>query len=554
MADDFDKYLRFLAPAAAAVAALIYGLTRRPNKPKPLPKRDTFPNTADLSLPQSFTFRSVTVPAQPGHPASPAPARKTLNLETPDFTPISGAEAKKLASGIGSAWRNPFFGRRDLIPPATDPRTSVIDRAMVGQGLITPEELTELHKIGDQMEQVRPDLARVHHVADQAVKQDREERERLKQQKKAESAERKRLRAEAVAKRKQTDIFFLGRGVSKGLSDRRSNVEKLQAQNLPILATPSDVAQALGITIPRLRWLAHHSEAAGVTHYIRFTIPKKSGGTRNLSAPHRDLAAAQEWILTNILKKIPTHNAAHGFVPTRSTLTNAKPHVNRHVVVNTDLENFFPTITFPRVAGIFRQLGYSPAAAAILALLCTECPRRQVIYAGKIFHVATGPRALPQGACTSPALSNLAARRMDSRLAGIAIKLNWTYTRYADDLSFSADKESADKVGYLLARVRHIAQDEGFAVNETKTRVLRQAAAQSVTGIIVNQRPNIPRKQVRRIRAILHRAKTEGLKAQNKQNLPHFDSWLRGMIAYIHMVNPQQAKPLRESYQALAMS
>src|SRR5204862_6251066 len=110
-------------------------------------------------------------------------------------------------------------------------------------------------------------------------------------------------------------------------------------------------------------------------------------------------------------------------------------------VVNADLTEFFPTITYPRVRGIFKQIGYSPAVATILALLCTESPRRTVVYAGKTFHVATGPRALPQGACTSPALSNLAARRLDSRLAGIAAKLGWQYTRYADDLSFSADAD-----------------------------------------------------------------------------------------------------------------
>src|SRR5439155_13412353 len=123
-----------------------------------------------------------------------------------------------------------------------------------------------------------------------------------------------------------------------------------------------------------------------------------------------------------------------------------------------------------------------------------DSPRRQVLYAGKPFHVAIGPRALPQGACTSPALSNLAARRLDSRLSGIARKLEWSYTRYADDLSFSADGETAKKVGYLLARIRHIAQGEGLTVNEAKTRVLRPSAAQAVTGVVVNKRPGIPRK------------------------------------------------------------
>ncbi len=196
------------------------------------------------------------------------------------------------------------------------------------------------------------------------------------------------------------------------------------------------------------------------------------------------------------------------------------------------------------------MLGYSPAAATILALICTECPRREVVYAGQRFHVATGPRSLPQGACTSPALSNLAARRLDARLAGIATRLGWTYTRYADDFTFSADGEASKKVGYLLARIRHITQDEGFKVNEKKTRFLRRKARQTVTGIVVNDRLGISRKTARRLRAILHRAKSEGLAAQNRQQIPHFPAHIGGMIAYIEMINPKQAAPLCAALQA----
>jgi RNA-directed DNA polymerase len=496
----------------------------------------------------------VSTPSWPASPRAEPPRLhvEPLNLDAGVFKPIGDAQATREARGAGSLWGNPWFGRRDLIPPPEDSRTNIIDRAMVGQGLITPEELVDIHTVGRQMDELRPDLSLAQDAAAQAVVDDRAARAQLREQKKAEAAERKRLHAEGVARRKATDIVFLGRGVSKGLADRRSHVEKLQTAGLPILATPADIATALGLSIPRLRWLAFHSDASAVSHYVRFAVPKKSGGQRMLAAPQPELAATQEWILTNILEKIPTHDAAHGFVAGRSTVSNATPHVNRDVVVNTDLRDFFPSITFPRVAGLFRQLGYSPAAATILALLCTDAPRRKVVYAGKPFFVAAGPRALPQGACTSPAISNLVARRLDSRLTGIARKLGWTYTRYADDLSFSADADAAKQIGYVLARVRHIGQDEGFAVNETKTRVLRQANRQLVTGVVVNDRPGVDRVTVRRLRAILHRAKYEGLAAQNREKLPHFEAWISGMIAYIHMVNPKQAVPLRDALSAVA--
>jgi retron-type reverse transcriptase len=444
-----------------------------------------------------------------------------------------------------------WFGRRDLIPPAHDTRTNLIDRAMVTHGLLTPEELEHIHKIGAEMDSVRPELDQAGRMADEAVKRSEAEREAIKQQKKQESAERKRKRAEAIAHRRETDIIFLGRGVSRGLADRRANVEKLQQLLLPVLATPAELAAALGIPIPRLRWLAYHNEAATRTHYVRFSVPKKSGGTRELAAPHKNLRHCQEWILQNILDKLPVHGAAHGFTRGRSTVTNAAGHAGREVIVNTDLKDFFPSITFPRVAGMFRGMGYSPAVAAILALLCTESPRKTVEYSGTVYHVATGPRALPQGACTSPALSNRAAQKLDMRLSGISAKLGWSYTRYADDATFSATGEAAARVGYLLARIRHIAQDEGFAVNEEKTRVLRRNASQRVTGIVVNSRPAAPRKLVRQLRAILHRAKTEGLAAQNRGRAENFTAWLGGMIAYVAMVNPDQGRPLQTQFAAL---
>src|SRR5438094_9100162 len=112
----------------------------------------------------------------------------------------------------------------------------------------------------------------------------------------------------------------------------------------------------------------------------------------------RELPATQEWILINILEKLPTHAAAHGFVIGRNTVSNASPHVQRDIIVNTDLRDFFPSITFRRVAGLFREIGYSPAAATIFALLCTDAPRREVSCAGKTFYGAGGPPALPQGA------------------------------------------------------------------------------------------------------------------------------------------------------------
>ena len=137
-------------------------------------------------------------------------------------------------------------------------------------------------------------------------------------------------------------------------------------------------------------------------------------------------------------------------------------------------------------------------------------------------------------------------------------KLGWNYSRYADDLSFSAsqsdDHEREKQIGYLLARIRHISEDEGFSVNEKKTRVLRNHTRQVVTGVTVNDRVNVPRNTYRRLRAILHRAKFEGLEAQNRDEHPNFRNWVEGMIAWIEMVNPDRGQKLRGMYAQVSQS
>src|SRR5262245_14227427 len=202
-----------------------------------------------------------TSPRTLGAKQPAAPVKLSLaQLDAGAFAPLSDDEIRKRARSAGRSLWNAWFGRRDLIPPASDPRTQLIDAGMVGHGFITREELVEIHEVGAQMDLVRPDLALADAAARAAVAQSQEERKALKEKKKAEAAERKRQLAAKVAHRRATDIVFLGRGVSHGLADRRSDIEKLQRQGLPLLSTPADVASALGLEIKRLRWLAFHSE------------------------------------------------------------------------------------------------------------------------------------------------------------------------------------------------------------------------------------------------------------------------------------------------------
>ncbi|MFM8728154.1 MAG: reverse transcriptase family protein [Planctomycetaceae bacterium] len=239
-------------------------------------------------------------------------------------------------------------------------------------------------------------------------------------QQRARQNERHRLREIRRADRLSRDITYLGRGVSGWLNERVSDVVKLQSAGLPVMSVPADVARALGISLRSLRGLAFHAEVAGLTNYLRFTVPKRGGGERELSVPHRRLAAAQRWILRTILDRLSVSEEAHGFVCGRSVLTNAQQHCGQAVVLNLDVQNFFPSIPFARVRRVFMGAGYSKCVATILALVCTECPRREVVFEGRRLWVATGIRGLPQGACSWRALSFLVCLLLDRRLRGLA--------------------------------------------------------------------------------------------------------------------------------------
>lgn len=366
----------------------------------------------------------------------------------------------------------------------------------------------------------------------------RESREKKKATKERRVAERK-ARKEAWQAKKQTEIAYLGEGVSAGLGQRESDAAKLRQQGLPLLEGALDVATAMGVSVGELRFLAFSRKVSRVSHYQRFLIPKKTGGERLISAPMPRLKEAQRWILENVLDKANTHDAAHGFLKGRSILSNALPHVGAEVVVNLDLKDFFPTVTYPRIKGLFRALGYSEEVATIFALVTSEPDVTEVELDGATYYVQQGPRFLPQGAPTSPAVTNLLCRRLDKRVANLAAKLGFAYTRYADDLTFSTSGESARHTGRLLRQVRHVLNSEGFQEHPDKTRVMRKGRRREVTGVVVNDKPSIERETLRRFRAALHHVETKGLDGARwgRADATRGDDVMAALYGYASFVN-----------------
>lgn len=421
-----------------------------------------------------------------------------------------------------------------------------------GQGLPPDpaDEATARAAIEKEIDQLRGSaIAGGVAAIEEALREERKRRWEASKLKRREG--RKLTEARAAAKRaswrdaKKDRIVHAGVGVSSGLEGIQSNEDELRRRELPALNVANDVAASAGITIGKLRWLTFHRVGAALVHYHRYSIPKKTGGTRAISAPKAALADLQLWVLSRILGPLLVEPEAHGFVPGRSIVTNASPHVGKKVVINLDLKDFFPSVGFRRVKGLFEKLGYSEQVATILALVCTEPPRLPVDVDGKVLWVALGERMLPQGACTSPAITNLVCRRLDRRLAGLGGRWGYTYTRYADDLTFSGDGHEG--VSLLLRGVRSIVRDEGFVEHPTKTRVMRTGRRQEVTGVTVNAKTAVARDEVRVLRAILHNAAKHGMASQNREGHPNFEAHLRGRVAYVTMVDPTKAEALREA-------
>lgn len=343
---------------------------------------------------------------------------------------------------------------------------------------------------------------------------------------------RPRLMSAGEARRRFSGTL---RSMNRQLADLLPDEDQLRRYGLPIWRNEEELAAALGISVKRLRHFSIHRPMESAPHYVSFRIPKRHGGMRVIHAPKTKLKALQRQLHDLLVRKLPVSEHAHGFVKGRSVRTNAAPHVKKAVVLKLDLRDFFPSVTYARVRGLLISLGYGYAVAATLAVLMTEAERQPVEVDGRVFHAPVGPRVCVQGAPTSPGLCNALTLRLDRRLGGLARKHGFSYTRYADDLTFSGDEPR--KAERLIALATRIVKEEGFAVNEEKTRLLRRGGRQVVAGVTVNEVLGLSRRERRRVRAMLHQAGQTG------------DSKLRqeaeGHLAWVHMLNEEQAAKLR---------
>lgn len=302
--------------------------------------------------------------------------------------------------------------------------------------------------------------------------------------------------------------------------------------------------RALGVTAPRAPYVPKFDEEAVVwcasllgveanklkeilenipAHYHEFWVRKRKGGYRMISAPHKELQSIQTIINTRILSSVTTvHPAAVGFRCGHSVIDNAGPHLGKRYVLKMDIHDFFFSIRSPRVKDTFERMGYPANVAKVFRILCC-------------LH-----NCLPQGAPTSPSLSNIVGYEMDKKLAALAAEYGLTYTRYADDLTFSGDVFPKDRI---ISRIKQIIRDEKFEPNHKKTRFLHEYDRKIITGVSVSSgvKLTIPKTRKREIRKNVYFILTKGL-AEHQHRIgskdPAYLKRLIGELCYWRSIEP----------------
>ncbi len=293
-------------------------------------------------------------------------------------------------------------------------------------------------------------------------------------------------------------------------------------KDLPVIFDKKHLSLLMGINPVTIGYYIINTD----NFYKEYQIPKSNGDVRIISSPSFNLKAIQRWILENILYRYPVSDRANGFIKGKSIKDNAEPHVGKDIVINVDIKDFFPSIKFDQIFYVFYNKGYTKELSFTFAKLLT--------YKGE----------LPQGSPASPYLANIICRVLDQRLLGLASKIGASFTRYADDITFSGN---SDIVNYKDT-IRSIIENEGFKINDKKFRIQRSNQMQEVTGLIVNDGLKVKRRYKRKLKQHIYYCKKYGvyshLKYTQAEDKSYFKEYLYGMAYFIKMIEPETGNDL----------
>lgn len=320
---------------------------------------------------------------------------------------------------------------------------------------------------------------------------------------------------------KAWQVYFNDVGLTAELVEEYTlYAEKLTSKKVPVIFDWHHLAALMGVSTKYLVSVVN----ASPYHYREFSIPKKTGGVRIIQAPRAALKECQRWILKNILSRIAVHSAAKGFASKKSIKDHAAPHVGLKPTLKMDFKDFFPSIKKRRVISLFSAIGYSKSVSLYLASICCLAER------------------LPQGASTSPAISNIVCRSFDGRMSALARKRRWKYSRYADDLAISGE----DVEFSLSFLIKRIARDEGFDINAEKTKFYPEGINRVITGVAVGKDSlGVPRGYRRDLsKDVYYVAKFGVLShvAKTKKRHPLLLESLKGRLGFWEFIDPTDKK------------
>lgn len=327
-------------------------------------------------------------------------------------------------------------------------------------------------------------------------------------------------------------------------------IDRLEHNGLPVIFSLKHLGTILDIDVKVLKEYTQNRDR----YYGRFKLRKKRGGYREIRVPNAQLKTIQYWIQQKILSKVSPSLCSTAFYPGSSIYNNAARHLAQESVLSIDLFRFFDSITNRRIYKIFKSMGYHSNVAVDLARLCTVGTHYLTPLDGNLLNrLPDGfpiyEDVLPQGAPTSPILANLAARKLDQRLFKLSEKLGVTYSRYADDLTFSGDKNQIPRLK-LIYKIIH---DEGFFVNHSKTRQRNIGQKQLVTGLVVSgDKVRVQKSYKKDIWKHLYYCKKFGV-AKHAEYFGHsfFSEWLLGRIFFVKSIEPVVGENMLQAYNEL---
>jgi len=290
-------------------------------------------------------------------------------------------------------------------------------------------------------------------------------------------------------------------------------------------------------------------------HYIKkskyktFRIKKRSGGERVIMAPHKGLKTMQRALALLLTEMFEYSRISYGFIPNRSIVDNAQVHINRNYVFNIDIKDFFPSCEFGRIKAVMMLPPFNctiDIAYAIASICCADMKVNRVVDGVNAQVVRS---VLPQGAPTSPVLTNVICQRLDRKLIGLANRFGVKVSRYADDISFSSDFNVYQEGSEFRIELQRIIESQGFKINDKKVRLQSSKERQSVTGLVVNENVTLHRNYVKSLRTMLHNwdksgydyasdilAKNYFKSSNDKSKIPNLENLVEGKLLYMKMV------------------